>query len=258
MIVSRFPFRGVSIGASLPRLVHGHNSRPATKSEAIKGLRLLLRAFEREFSFETHPCEWHLTRVDVAMDFLAPTGPDTIYELARYVVPDRKKRLLLYGDDGPSLYLQQTFDSPRYSERTIVYVKAPERLRLETRFSSRSLRRSQCSLDLEEFLHLGDVFAADAWRRARRRWEILLWEKSLCAPTPYTAKREAMDEHLAALEEMSYSDLVRLSPWPSKEVRQHVRLLVERGELRVELKDECSRVFAGVLGMKEFVGWSPD
>lgn len=258
MRVSRFPFRGVSIGASLPRLVHGHNTRPATESEAITGLRLLLRAVEGMFSFDVHPWEWHPTRVDVAMDFLAPAGPNTIYELARYVVPDRKKRLFLYGDAVPSLYLQQTLDSRRYSERTIVYLKAPERLRLETRFSSRSLRRSQCRPVLEEFLHLGDVLAAEAWRRARRRWEILLWERSLSAPTPYTAKREAMDEHLAALEEMSYSDLVRLSPWPSKEVRQHVRLLVERGELRVHLNDECSRVFAGVLGMKEFVGWSPD
>jgi hypothetical protein len=262
--VCRKGMPGVSVSGSLPRLMKGDNSRPASQLEALEGsIALVSRAADL---FETPPPleNWHLTRMDVAFDFDIPFDTPSLQQIGWWALLKGTQKVRTIGQEQSTLYFQSERFNPQAPLASLAYVRQVEGrepyLRLETRFRSPALKKQADDRSLSQVVHVGQKAVAFAWQQHRERWQTFQWADQVQAGSSamHGKRRERLEEYAAALDEMPLWQLH--AAWPfddAKTFRDDIRQGICSGIIQLPPLKDCAQAFVGVLHNRLPPAWLP-
>lgn len=247
LFVNRVGYPGLSIEASLPRLLAGQNLTPVSDLEALQATAMLMDKSARFCQVPPDPRNWSLSRADVAFDFHLTCEKGDIDELGKFAIPRPRSRIRQIES---TLYLRDTSGKATRGPLISAYRKTAEQLRFEVRLTSKVL---STVLEDKSALRVADhwpLMVDEAWKRLRSAFVLLtpprdLQLEKLRVSEPILAR---LAEHSAALDEMSVSDLLEWSPYPDP--RADLLNLVKRGYRPTAVVRPSVQRFASVLAVK--------
>ncbi len=262
--VCRKGMPGVSVSGSLPRLMKGDNSRPASQLDALEGsIALVSRAADL---FENLPPleNWHLTRMDVAFDFDIPFDLPSLQQIGWWALLRGTQKVRTIGQEQSTLYFQSERFNPQAPLASLAYVRQVEGrepyLRLETRFRSPALKKQADDRSLPQVVHVGQKAVAFAWQQHRERWQTFQWADQVEAGSSamHEKRRERLEEYAAALDEMPLWQLRALWPFDdAKSFRDDIRQGICSGLIQLPPLTNCAQAFVGVLLNRLPPAWLP-